>query len=62
MIHREGNKYYLYDAGSKNGTFLNGSEVGSGEENKVEIKHTDRIRFGDLWTQFVFLEGSTHTI
>jgi serine/threonine protein kinase len=56
-IVRKKNRYYLYDAGSKNGTYLNGSFVGVGEENMVEIKHTDRIRFADLWTRFVFLKA-----
>ena len=56
IIYREGNKYYLYDSNSKNGTFLNGSRIGVGKKNKIEIKHTDRIRFADLWTRFVFLK------
>jgi serine/threonine protein kinase len=56
VIVRRKNRYFLYDDGSKNGTYLNGSFVGVGRENMVEIKHTDRIRFADLWTRFVFLK------
>lgn len=56
VITREGTAYYIHDAGSKNGTFLNGSFVGKGIDNRVEIAHTDRIRFADLWTRFVFLK------
>ena len=56
IIEREGNKHYIYDGGSTNGTFLNGSRLKVGRENRVEIRHTDRIRFADLWTRFVFLK------
>lgn len=55
-IYREGNQYYLFDTESRNGTFFNGSKIGIGKSNKVEINHTDRIRFADLWTRFVFLK------
>lgn len=56
MIHRKENQYYLYDTGSKNGTVFNGSMLKPGKENMVEIQHSDRIRFADLWTRFVFLK------
>lgn len=61
FIERQGNKYFIYEGkGTEgegtNGTYLNGTRLKIGKENKVEIKHTDRIRFADLWTRFVFLK------
>jgi hypothetical protein len=56
MMYRKENRYFIYDTGSKNGSFLNGSKVGIGKEQMVEVKHADRIRFADLWTRFVFLK------
>lgn len=52
---REDNTYYIYDCGSKNGTYVNGLKIKENIENKIEIRHADRIRFADLWTRFVFL-------
>lgn len=54
-ILRQGNRYFAYDAGSKNGTYFNGVKLKPGKENNVEIRHSDRIRFADLWTRFEFL-------
>ena len=56
MIHRNGNRYFLYDTTSRRGTFFNGSKLKPGKDNMVEIHHGDRIRFADLWTRFVFLK------
>jgi len=55
VISRIGDSYYVYDSGGTNGTYVNGIKIKKGEKNKIEIKHTDRIRFADLWTRFVFL-------
>jgi serine/threonine-protein kinase len=55
VILREGNRYFIYDAGSKNGTFFNGTKLEPGEAHKVEIRDSDRIRFADLWTRFEFI-------
>jgi len=52
---REDNTYYIYDNGSKNGTYVNGLKIKENIENKIEIRHADRIRFADLWTRFIFL-------
>jgi serine/threonine-protein kinase len=56
VISRKGNKYFIYDDNSSNGTFVGGNKLKPGEEYLQEIKHTDRIRFADLWTRFVFLK------
>lgn len=56
IISRIGNKYYLHDTASRNGTFYNGFRIGKGKKDKIEIDHTNRIRFADLWTRFVFLK------
>lgn len=56
VVTRTGNQYYLYDSDSRNGTFLNGKKISANQGTAVEIKHTDRIRFADLWTRFVFLK------
>jgi serine/threonine protein kinase len=61
FIERQGNKYFIFEGeGTEgkgtNGTFLNGTRLKRGIKNKVEIRHTDRVRFADLWTRFVFLK------
>ena len=61
FIERHGNKYFIFEGeGTEgkgtNGTFLNGTRLKQGVKNKVEIRHTDRVRFADLWTRFVFLK------
>lgn len=45
-----GGEYFLEDVSSRNGTFLNGIRVRSGE--KVKIKHDDKITLGNEWFTF----------
>lgn len=39
-------EYLLRDLGSRNGTFVNGKQPGSGTEHP--LRHHDRVRFGDV--------------
>jgi len=50
-IKRDGNRYFIYDLNSTNGTFVNGIEV---SKNGVEIQSNDRISLG-IYT-FIFKE------
>lgn len=44
----DGNKHYLRDLGSGNGTFLNGKKV----EGQIVLKHSDRIKLGPILLRF----------
>lgn len=60
FIERQGDQYFIYEGSGStekgtNGTYLNGERLKIGKKHKVAIKHTDRVRFADLWTRFVFL-------
>lgn len=52
---RAGDRYFVRDLGSKNGTLLRGLAL---EPNglPVEIQHSDRIKAGDIFLRFVFLK------
>lgn len=49
-IVKRGDCYYIIDCNSKNGTFINGSRINSG--NNVEIKNNDSIRFANSEYEF----------
>jgi len=49
-LHRRGNAWAVEDAGSSNGTFLNGRRVAAGEE--VLLREGDRLRCGQLVLTF----------
>jgi len=44
-------EYWLLDAGSRNGTKLNGRNVAKGE--RVKLAFGDTIKLGELWLEFV---------
>ncbi|MGY6530176.1 MAG: FHA domain-containing protein [Cyanobacterium sp.] len=46
IIHIDSGTYYLEDAGSSNGTFLNDKQVKSGHIHRQKIKIGDEIRLG----------------
>lgn len=50
---RKGDRYFVRDAGSKNGTLLRGRVL---EAYPVEIQHSDALKVGDVFLRFVFLE------
>jgi serine/threonine-protein kinase len=49
---RSGNRYFLRDAGSKNGTLLRGKLL---DDKPLEIYDGDRIKAGDVFLRFAFL-------
>lgn len=49
-LHRRGNAWAVEDAGSSNGTFLNGRRVSAGEE--MLLREGDRLRCGQLVLTF----------
>lgn len=51
-IRRSGDRYYLRDLDSRNGTMVRG--IAATLENPLEIRHTDRIKVGDMFLRFVF--------
>ncbi len=53
-ISRKGNRYYVCDLGSKNGTMLRGITLKRGS-SEVEIRHDDHIKVGDIFLRFAFL-------
>jgi hypothetical protein len=46
VIHVDDNKYYLEDAGSKNGTLLNGEPIVPGARHRKELQSGDIISLG----------------
>lgn len=55
-ISRSGDRYFVRDLGSRNGTLLRGNIL-TAEDPPVEIKHCDRIKVGDIFLRFVFLRN-----
>ncbi len=51
---RKGESYFLEDVGSKNGTLLRGQLLEPGRAK--EVRHGDRIKMGEVYLQFVFLD------
>ncbi|MDX1935055.1 MAG: FHA domain-containing serine/threonine-protein kinase [Capsulimonadales bacterium] len=50
---RDGNRYFVRDVGSKNGTLLGGVRIGP---DFAELKHDDRILVGDVFLRFSFFK------
>jgi len=57
VIVQEGDKYYLEDVGSRNGTFVNGTQLST----RSALNHDDNILFGQLPANFVSKIGSGKT-
>lgn len=51
---RSGNRYFVRDLGSRNGTMVRGLEL-SVSDARTEIRHGDRIRVGAIYLRFAFL-------
>jgi serine/threonine-protein kinase len=51
-FRRVGDRYYIRDLDSKHGTMVRGLDVTS--ENPLEVRHTDRVKVGDMFLRFVF--------
>jgi serine/threonine-protein kinase len=49
-----GTQYFVRDLGSKNGTLLRGLALKANDQ-PIPINHTDRIKVGDIFLRFVFL-------
>ncbi len=54
IIFVESDRYFLEDAGSSNGTFVNGQEIKKGENYRIEIQSGDEIILGKK-TQLKFV-------
>jgi len=54
FLHNQGGKFYIEDADSVNGTFLNGESVKP--RVRVQVKNADEIRLGQLRMYIYFLE------
>ncbi|HET6424178.1 MAG TPA: SpoIIE family protein phosphatase [Planctomycetaceae bacterium] len=53
-VRKTGEKYFLEDLGSGNGTFLNGKKL----DAPAEIRHDDRIKLGPILLRFEFPESA----
>src|SRR5450755_1115659 len=53
-LSRSGDRYFVRDMDSKNGTLLRGTMLRPGDP-PVEIHHTDRIKVGEIFLRFVFM-------
>ena len=54
VITEENGMYYIFDASSKNGTFVNGNCIPHG--TKIKLHHTDVVRIGNTvlpWQSYV---------
>lgn len=51
---RAGDRYFVRDLSSRNGTMVRGLEL-SGSDSPTEIRHGDRIRVGAIYLRFAFL-------
>ena len=57
-FHRSGNKYFVQHVGSRpDGTMMRGLVLGASDP-PCEIKHTDRIKVGDVFLRFAFLRDT----
>ncbi len=52
---RSGDHYFIQDLGSKNGTLVRGLALTP--QVPVEVKHGDRIKVGDVFLRFAFLQA-----
>lgn len=50
-FRKVGDRYYIRDLNSKNGTLVRGVEVTY--DNPLEIRHTDRVKVGEVFLRFV---------
>jgi pSer/pThr/pTyr-binding forkhead associated (FHA) protein len=46
--------YWLMDLGSRNGTFVNGDQIG---QEPVRLSNWDRVELGGMETHWVFMES-----
>lgn len=56
-FRRVDDRYYIRDLNSKNGTMVRGLDVTA--ENPIEVRHTDRVKAGDIFLRFVFYPRSS---
>jgi len=52
---RKGDRYFVCDLGSKNGTLVGGIALEHDRKGAVPIQHDDRIKVGDIFLRFVML-------
>ena len=57
-IFQEDGKYFVQDLHSKNGTFLNGEKLDSGQRSFRPLENGDRIGFNIVEFEFVIPEDS----
>jgi pSer/pThr/pTyr-binding forkhead associated (FHA) protein len=57
-IFKEGGRFFLQDLNSKNGTYLNGKKLDSGQISDRPLQNGDRIGFNVVEFIFVVPEGS----
>ena len=46
--------YWLMDLGSRNGTFINGTQIGA---EPIRLNNWDRVELGGMQTHWVFMES-----
>lgn len=58
-IMREGQSFFIKDLHSKNGTFLNGKKMKTGEQRAQALRSGDKVSFNIVEFEFILPDGAS---